>query len=207
MPARYGAVGTAGSYDAIVLAGGTSRRMGGGDKTSLASGGVPLLDRVLDALTAARRIIVVGQERPVSRDVCWTREEPPGGGPAAALAAGLAVVSAPVVAVLAADLPFVTAFTVSRLVAQAKPTGAVLVDAIGAPQWLIGAWPSDLLRGAFVGDQAGNSLHRSLAPLGPVLIAPGEAPPEWFDCDEPADLRAAESLHEAHEGAHEGAAG
>ncbi len=185
---------TAGRYDAVVLAGGTSRRMGGGDKTALSLDGLSLLERALDAVAGAERVIVVGPSRPTVREVLWTREEPVGGGPAAALAAGLALIAAPVVVALAADLPFVTAATVDRLRQAAEPAGAVLVDPGGAPQWLLGAWPTDVLRAALEGDQAGRSLRAALSPVGSALVSPHSDQPEWFDCDEPADLRAAKEL-------------
>ena len=46
---------TAPSYDAIVLAGGQSRRMQVEDKTRVMVGGRPLLDRVLAAVAGGRR--------------------------------------------------------------------------------------------------------------------------------------------------------
>ncbi len=168
--------------------------MGGGDKTRLMLNGVALLERALEAVSGAQRIIVVGPSRAVTRDVRWTQEEPAGAGPAAALAAGLAEVTAPRVAVLAADLPFVTATTVGRLLAHADPSGAVLVDAAGAEQWLLGAWVVAKLRVALAGDQAGRSLRRSLRPLDPVRLAAQEELPEWLDCDRPDDFAAAKEL-------------
>ena len=52
--------------------------------------GKPLLEHVLDAVTAASDVVVVGPRRDGIRDVRWTCEQPPGGGPVAALTAGLA---------------------------------------------------------------------------------------------------------------------
>jgi molybdopterin-guanine dinucleotide biosynthesis protein A len=190
-PATRGA-----GFDAVVLAGGTSRRMGGGDKTTLLVGGEPLLDRVLAAVSAANRVIVVGAERRTSRPATWTREEPAGAGPAAAAARGLALTAAPTVVLLAGDLPFVTPATVARLLADAEPRGAVLVDAESRPQWLAGAWPRAVLRTALAGDQAGASLRRALEPLQPVLLDALDARPEWFDCDAPEDLARARDLLE-----------
>ena len=46
-------------WDAVVLAGGTARRMGGLDKTMLDVGGVALLDRVLGALGGGPATVVV----------------------------------------------------------------------------------------------------------------------------------------------------
>jgi molybdopterin-guanine dinucleotide biosynthesis protein A len=185
---------SAGRYEAVVLAGGTSRRMGGGDKTALSLDGRSLLDRALDSVAGAERVIVVGTPRPTPHVVLWTREDPEGGGPAAALAAGLALIAAPVVVALAADLPFVTAATVDRLRQAAEPAGAVLVDPDGVPQWLLGAWPTEVLRAALAGDQVGRSLRAALTPVGPALVSSQRDQPEWFDCDEPADLQAAKEL-------------
>jgi molybdenum cofactor guanylyltransferase len=187
-------------YDAVVLAGGGSRRMGGSDKTALRLGGVPLLERAVAAVSGAEQIVVVGVPRPLALTVRWTHEEPAGGGPAAALAAGLVGLSAPIVVALAADLPFVTAGVVTRLVAAADPAGAVIADAGGAPQWLLGAWPRELLQEALAGDQTGRSLRGALGPLRPQLLAPRESAPEWFDCDEPADVQAAKELLDGRAG-------
>jgi molybdopterin-guanine dinucleotide biosynthesis protein A len=124
------------SYDAVVLAGGAARRLGGADKPALPVGGRMLLDRVLAACAAAEGTVVVGPRRPTARQVRWTREQPAGGGPLPALAAGLAALGAEagwpdagrsggvasdgqgrpeVVLLLAADLPFLTASTVNAL--------------------------------------------------------------------------------------------
>lgn len=102
----------------MVLAGGAARRLGGTDKPALPVGGRSLLDRVLAACAGARTTVVVGPRRPTARPVRWTREEPAGGGPLPALAAGLAALGGPpggVVLVLAADLPFLTAGTAGAL--------------------------------------------------------------------------------------------
>ncbi len=181
-------------FDAVVLAGGASRRMGGGDKTALDLGGVSLLDRALEGAAGAQQTVVVGAARPTKRDVLWTREEPSGGGPAAALASGLRLVSAPFVLALAGDLPFVTGRTVARLLAAAQPSGAVMLDDDGRVQWLLSCWPTGLLRGALGGNQAGRALHRQLAPLKPEHVAGGHEWPEWFDCDHPEDVVAAKEL-------------
>ncbi len=189
-----GGEGDVAVYDAVVLAGGGSRRMGGGDKTALPVGGVSLLDRALDAVADARRTIVVGPARPTGRAVVWTCEQPAGGGPAAALACGLSIVTAPLAVVLAGDLPFVTGEAVGRLLAAARPAGAVMVDSAGRLQWLLSCWPSELLREALAGDQTGRSLHAQLRPLTPARLEGAGGRPEWFDCDEPADLVAAKEL-------------
>ncbi|MFC0100654.1 molybdenum cofactor guanylyltransferase [Micromonospora marina] len=112
-------------YAAILLAGGAARRMGGVDKPARAVGGRSMLHRVLGAVADADQRIVVGSSGPVPEGVRTTREEPPGGGPVAATAAGLALLDpgTTTVAVLAADLPLLTTAAVAGLRrALAAPT-------------------------------------------------------------------------------------
>ncbi|RIW42216.1 bifunctional protein IspD/ispF [Micromonospora endophytica] len=79
-----------GVYAALVLAGGAGRRMGGRDKPTLPVGGVPMRERVLAEVADASPRILVGPG-PAPQGVRLTREVPPGGGPVAAIAAGLAL--------------------------------------------------------------------------------------------------------------------
>lgn len=135
-------------YDAIVLAGGAAKRLGGADKPGVSVGGRTLLDRVLTASRGAGRTIVVGGRRPTARPVTWTRETPPGGGPLAALHAGLRESGAPTVVVLSADLPFLDEGTVRRLLEALDSggrEGALLVDADGRDQPLVAAYRAEPL--------------------------------------------------------------
>lgn len=114
--------------------------MGGVDKASLEVDGVSLLERALAAVTAAVEVVVVGEQVPTARPVTWTVEEPPHGGPAAGLTAGLGRFATPpdLVAVLAVDMPRVHAGTIARLTwaVEGDPgvDGAVLVDTDGRRQ-------------------------------------------------------------------------
>ncbi|MCU1692442.1 MAG: Molybdopterin-guanine dinucleotide biosynthesis protein MobA [Frankiales bacterium] len=172
-------------YDAVVLAGGSARRLGGVDKPGLVVGGRTLLDAVLAAVVGAGTVVVVGPVRPVAREVVWAREEPPGGGPAAALAAGLLHVGAPTVLVLAADLPFLDAATVALLVAAAEGSdGALLVDAEGRDQVLASCWSTQRLRERASGDLAGAPLRALLRGLEPVRVRSSAGD----DVDTPDDL-------------------
>ncbi|WP_281157231.1 NTP transferase domain-containing protein, partial [Streptomyces sp. HYC2] len=103
------------AHDAVVLAGGAARRLGGADKPGLRVGGRALLDRVLAACADADTTVVVADPRPTARPVRWAREEPAGAGPLAALDAGLRHTTADHVVVLSADLPFLERDTVRRL--------------------------------------------------------------------------------------------
>ncbi|SDT30301.1 Molybdopterin-guanine dinucleotide biosynthesis protein A [Friedmanniella luteola] len=73
---------------AVVLAGGTSRRFGT-DKLAHLVDGRPLLDHTLAGLPDDVDVLLVGPPRPTARAVTALREDPPGGGPTAALVAGL----------------------------------------------------------------------------------------------------------------------
>ena len=239
------------SYDAVVLAGGAGRRLGGAGKPGLEVGGRTLLQWVLAAVAGAERRIVVGPDPrlgglpdaagppgagppgagspvaggppgaalpvaggppgaalPVARrapvagfpgpgaglpDIVVVREEPPGGGPVPALRRGVAEVSAPLLVLLAADLPFLRSPHVQALVAACGGAdGAVLVDDEGRQQWLAGCWRAEALRAALV-DYRGDSLRGVLGGLAAVLV-PGSALAEagelepWRDCDTPEDL-------------------
>ncbi|MFJ7968867.1 DUF6457 domain-containing protein [Streptomyces sp. NPDC096324] len=106
-----------------MLAGGAARRLGGEDKPGVRVGGRTLLDRVLAACADATRTVVVAGPRPTARPVEWAREDPPGGGPLAALDAGLRHTAAPYVLVLSADLPFLEEKTVRRLLDTLRTAG------------------------------------------------------------------------------------
>lgn len=184
-------------YDVIVPAGGAARRLGGADKPGLTVGETTLLDRVLAACPDARTTVVVGPARPTARDgVRWTREQPPGGGPVAAVAAGLDLVTADTVLLLAADLPFLDRRTVHRLAAALDGAGpavaaAVLVDAGGRDQPLAAAYRTAPLRAALagLGDPAGQPLRRLVGGLAKLRVADTDG--VAYDCDTWEDLEQA----------------
>ena len=82
-------------FDAVILAGGRSSRLGGVPKSLLVSGGLTLLDLTLQATRGAESVVVVGPDlEALPAGVLACREEPPFAGPAAALAAGIAALEA-----------------------------------------------------------------------------------------------------------------
>ena len=131
----------------VVLTGGGAARLGGADKASIEVGGRTLLEHALAALADAGEVVVVGTDVPTSRPVTFTREDPPGGGPAAGLLAGLrAFARRPDrVVVLAVDMPLVTAATVRRLRDASQSDGAVLVDGSGHQQHLCAVYSTEAL--------------------------------------------------------------
>ncbi|MEU7840804.1 NTP transferase domain-containing protein [Micromonospora sp. NPDC049114] len=195
-----------GTYAAVVLAGGAARRMGGVDKPALPVGGRSMRDRVLAAVDDAAPRVLVGPGDGVADGVRVTREEPPGGGPVAATAAGLALLDpgTTLVALLAADLPLLTRAAIGDLLThldrERSVDGVCFVDTDGRRQSLCGVWRVAALRAGLarlaadrVGNLAGAPVRALLAGLavGEVPWA-GDGPPPWFDCDTDEDVRRAE---------------
>ncbi|MFE6620663.1 NTP transferase domain-containing protein [Streptomyces sp. NPDC057740] len=192
------------AYDAVVLAGGGARRLGGVDKPGVRVGGRPLLDRVLAACADARSTVVVAEPRPTARAVTWAREEPPGGGPLAALDAGLRHTTAEQVVVLSADLPFLDERTVRRLLAALGTSGAdgaLLTDADGRDQPLVAAYRASVLRrelGALTRENDGLTglpLRRLTGALGLTRVPD---PVASFDCDTWDDIATARARIREH---------
>ncbi|HEV7935830.1 MAG TPA: NTP transferase domain-containing protein [Actinomadura sp.] len=187
---------TGDAYDAVILGGGLARRLGGADKPGMLVGGRSLIGWVADAAAGANRLVIVGPPRADVPHAITARENPPGSGPVPALRAGLAEVRAPWLVLLAADLPFLRPGHVTELVeaARAHGSGAVLVDADGREQWLVGAWRTAALT-AGLGGYRGRSLGGLLGGLCPVTLRTGGGSrPPWYDCDTPEDLAAAADL-------------
>ena len=200
------------AYDAVVLAGGAARRLGGADKPGLRVGGRALLDRVLGACADAGTTVVVADPRPTARPVRWAREEPPGAGPVAALDAGLRHTTADAVVVLSADLPFLEVATVRRLLTALRSSdaeGVLLTDADGRDQPLVAAYRASALRreltaltdaasisgSAAGGGLTGLPLRRLTAALDLTRVPD---PVASFDCDTWDDLATARARIREH---------
>ena len=184
-------------YTAVVLAGGKAARLGGQAKPQLEVGGRPMLATVLAAVADASARVVVGPAQPVPGGVVLVREQPPGGGPVAALRAGLAEVPTDVVALLAGDLPFLTAQLIGDLRARLTGDGVLVVDETGRDQLLLGVWRTAALQGVLPPARGPTSLRKVLAPLAVRRLRPPVAPgtpPPWMDCDTPADLARARAM-------------
>lgn len=177
---------------AVVLSGGRGARLGGADKASIELGGSTLLERALAALEGVPDVVVVGPQTPTSRPVTFTSEEPPGGGPAAGLLAGVRALAPPTtwVMVLAVDMPLVDPGTVRRLAAAARSDGAVLVDPDGRAQPLCAVYSVAAIQRAATSSAtpSGHALAmRELVGCLDLQRVPATGD-EAHDVDTPADL-------------------
>lgn len=164
-----------GSLAAIVIAGGEARRFGA-DKLALRDGeGRSLLEvTVAGVAQVADSVIVVGPERDVATPVTWTRESPPGGGPCAALIAGLACVpdDATHVAVLAGDAPAGGSAVAALRRVIDDAAAAVVTDASGREQPMTAVYAVSALKAAIAGygDGRDMSIRQVLDDLRPQTV-------------------------------------
>lgn len=153
--------------------------MGGVDKPAIVIGGRSMLDAALAAVGACTRRVVVGPHRAdLEPTIGQVREVPPGSGPVAAIGAGLRALGpqpAPLVVVLAADLPFLTEATVAELIRRSIESGADAVfaaDETGRPQYLIGVWRRAAIGAALAHlDTLINQPMKALIPINTVVVA------------------------------------
>lgn len=180
------------SVTAIVLCGGEGRRFGS-DKTRADLGGGSVLDALLTTLPAHWAVICVGEERPSQRGgLRWTREDPPGGGPVAGLAAALPLAETEVVVLLGGDMPYAGPFAASlarRLGEEAGFEAVVGRDDTGRLQPLLAAYRTGALRSAVPEPAAGTPATRLLDALRELVVP---VPPQGtLDVDTPEDLERA----------------
>lgn len=125
----------------IILTGGSSKRFGS-DKSQAQINGRTLLEILTEDLS---NLIIIGPESSVSAK--YVREHPIGGGPVAAIAAGLKEVDTSEVAILATDMPF--ASRILNLLKENLISDAALpVDGDGFAQPLAAIYRTDKLRSA-----------------------------------------------------------
>lgn len=163
----------------------------GRDKVAVTVAGVSLLDRLLSAVPADVPVVIVGPAPASVGAARITREEPPGGGPVAAIAAGLAFVDDDIAVVCAVDLPF--AGPVLADLAQQLDGVGVDVDAVipvvdDRQQPLCAAYRTTALHRALagVGEPAGRSMTALVAGMRWV---PANVPVEHVgDVDTPHQL-------------------
>ena len=197
---------------AILLAGGRSTRVGGATKPLFEVGGRTLLSTAVSAATdaGARPITVVAPVLDETLPVSWVREDPPFGGPAAAVVTALGTWPAATdpewTLLLACDLPW-AGQAVRRLVDDLPllppdTDGLCLGDGSSRPQWLTGAYRTRALRAAASAlpdagrDQPVRALVAELAIA--VVAAPDDLTRDvdtWQDLEE-ARARADRAAHD-----------
>lgn len=217
--------GTPVEFDAVILAGGRSSRLGGTPKQDLVLGAASLLDRALEAASGAARRVVVGPDPGTLPDgVQSCREEPAFAGPAAAIAAGLDALAglealagphahapAAFVLVLACDMPH--AAEAVRVLCAALPDaadagkqGVIAQAADGTNQPLAGLYSTDGLKKAAAalaadGRLTNGSVRSLLASLDvqPVTVPAGSTA-DVDTWDDAAALGIAAEGQEPHTG-------
>jgi len=211
------------ALDVVILAGGAGERLGGVSKADLLLGGRRLLDHILDDLAAGRagvplgRVVVVAPDSvAVPAGVSRTLEDPPGGGPAAGICAGLELLGdGALVAVPTCDAPRSARALPALLVAVAGASGgsggsgggagvdgAVVRNAAGYDQYLLGIYRFAALRRRAREEHGARdvSARHLFAPLHLVTVDAGDLD---RDVDTWADLA---TLEETSPGARPGAA-
>lgn len=182
---------------AIVIAGGASERFGS-DKLALVDvEGRTLLEAVVDGLRAAgvEPVVVVGPARAGIGQVTWAREEPPGGGPCAALVAGLRALppETEIALVLAGDAPGgARAGATLAAAVREGAAAAVLADHQGREQPITAAYRVSALRDMLAphGDAQGLSVRLVLESMRAAGLAVAVVADDWAaaeDIDVTAD--------------------
>jgi molybdenum cofactor guanylyltransferase len=193
----------------LLLAGGLSRRMGGGDKALRLLGGVSLLDRVVVRIRPQVEALVLNANGDPARFARFGLPVVPDSipdfaGPLAGVLAGLdwAAANRPdcaYVVSVATDAPFLPKDLVARFAAGIEAAQADLACAASGGQAhpVIGMWPVRLredLRHAVVGEgirkvDQWTARHR----LATVVFASEPVDP-FFNANRPEDLAAAAAL-------------
>lgn len=180
----------------LVLTGGASRRMGA-DKATVVVGGISLAQRAARTIsTVCRPALEVG---PGHTGLPVVREDPPGSGPLAAVAAGGAALRArghhgPAM-VVAVDLPAVTD-ALLRVLASLRGEGSVVPVVDGTAQPLCARYsPAALVRAERLSSAGARSMRALLEELddvdwaGPEVWGAVAGAEAFADVDTPEDLR------------------
>lgn len=165
------------TYQALILAGGRSSRLGGTPKALLSNGHSTLLASALASCAGATHRVVVGPaDLPLPLGVLNTREDPPFSGPAAGISAGLTALGTLGEAqvswtlLLSCDVP-AAAGAVQLLTRAAAHAPATVTGYWGLAgevyQPLLGIYRTPQLAHAFSGDTSNASVRRFLRPLEP----------------------------------------
>lgn len=199
----------------LLLAGGQSRRMGGGDKALRVLGGRPLLQRVIDRMRPQVAGLVLNANGDPARFAGFglpvvADSIPDFAGPLAGILAGLDWAAAhrpdcPMIASVATDAPFLPENLVNRLDRGMQAENAELACAAsdGQPHPVIGLWPvrlRDDLRQALVEegvrkvDVWTRRYRLATVPFPELSLGDGPAIDPFFNANRPEDFDRAAAL-------------
>ena len=186
------------SLSAMILTGGSSTRFGS-DKSQAKLGAHSLLENLLITLPGEIDIVIVGPELENSaRHVRYTQEHPFGGGPVAAIEAGLKLIDSEFVAIIATDMPFASQVVAILSENFSETEDAIIpLDTEGIGQPLCAMYRRDALARAI--QELGNTQGQSMRNLVKILtIKELRLDPALarilLDVDTPSDLERAISL-------------
>ena len=185
-----------GDFDAILLTGGSARRLGGIDKATLEIAGSTCFIRVLEAVSEAKSVVVVGPAIPANNErIVFIQEEPRGGGPVAGLWAALPFIKNHLVAVISIDVPLV-AGAIDELRASWSLTDVALVASDGTDEsYLVSIFNTDALRQAIsqLSSPINASMKSVLAHIAYRVVIVSD-PDMLIDVDTPEDVKRVEEV-------------
>jgi len=180
--------------DAVILAGGTARRMGGGDKCLLPLGPQRVIDHILRRLRPqVARVAVSANDDPSRFDFYGLpvlADDVPGDGPLGGVVSAMAWADGRHVLTVPGDCPFLPVDLVEKL---AQHDFALAASPSGLHP-TIGLWPTALV------DEARNALRQGQRRLRAFAISHGakivDFPDDdaFFNVNTPEDLARAETL-------------
>jgi molybdenum cofactor guanylyltransferase len=193
----------------LLLAGGLSRRMGGGDKSLRLLAGRPLIEHVIDRLRPQVDALVLNANGDPARFARFglpivPDSIPDFAGPLVGILAGLDWTAenrrdCPFVVSVATDAPFLPKDLVSRLLGPIEANGAELAcaESDGRPHPVIGLWPvrlRDRLRAALV-EEGMRKVDRWTARYRLATVPFADRPVDpFFNANRPEDMEHAERL-------------
>lgn len=194
----------------MILAGGLSRRLGGGDKALRRIGGEILLARIARCLTPQVSVLLLNANGPAERFglplPVVPDELPDTPGPLAGILAGLdhvarAFPGEPFLLTVPADCPFLPNDLAARLAGAAGTAGAAYAASGGRPHPVVGLWrvaAREDLRALLVAEGE-RRVDRWIERCGAVPVEWPAAPFDpFFNVNTPDDLAEAERLAAAY---------
>lgn len=187
---------------AVILAGGLSRRMGGGDKCLLRLGDRTLLAHVIDRIRPQVAALALNANGDAARFAGFglpvlADDHADFAGPLAGILAALdwaAASGAAAVLTVPADTPFLPRDLVARLAAAGVPA---LARSRGRTHPVVGLWPVGLRDGlrAALREEGLRKVEDWTARLGPALVEYAAMPEDpFFNINTPDDLAHAAAL-------------